>query len=385
MAQLDKASKPAPPERSPPAARPTSAIVSTALSPPGGNGIAASVASRQRADGDHRSGLALASSAAPSTVSTEALQRQALPTTPPGASGPIEPLSAHERRLQTFGYTADRFRSIPRDQLSVDAGIAYDNAKRWGLDPYQAVADFAFHQRFKQDMAQQGDGSRLRSEADAFREARNSTSGFGRVDAAMPRVDITQGIGKVLSVGIDIVINVEGLVPGWASRVPPARIGLGAPARSVSQFGTIAEDALFMITDGEFYAKGTLDGGRLDLTLSLIDRTQIPTRRSAIRGKAAFDQIMSHFGDQVKTINGLWIDHPWLGDNFQTFKAWEKAGANVAAMKTFTGKMASRWGFQVRSVTLVNESTVEPIFERLRLPPQFDLNVDLLRRPKPAH
>ena len=53
--------------------------------------------------------------------------------------------------------------------------------------------------------------------------------------------------------------------------------------------------------------------------------------------------MMDHFGDAARGIRGNWLD----GDNLKTFNELTEQGISpeVAAAKTFTGKMAAEHGF----------------------------------------
>jgi len=74
-----------------------------------------------------------------------------------------------------------------------------------------------------------------------------------------------------------------------------------------------------------------------DLTL-LVNRNE----GSPLRGSEMFDKVMNHFGDRVNSITGNFID-----DNRETFNRLTAAGADdtTAALGTWTGKQASRYGF----------------------------------------
>jgi hypothetical protein len=85
------------------------------------------------------------------------------------------------------------------------------------------------------------------------------------------------------------------------------------------------------------------------------------------RGGEMFDEAMRAFGPNVKGIRGNWFGtDPKMSDNFDSFKAALKSGLppEEAALHTFTGHMAAKWGFTHATVVLNDAEMVIVEFRR---------------------
>lgn len=79
--------------------------------------------------------------------------------------------------------------------------------------------------------------------------------------------------------------------------------------------------------------------GILRITLRATERTP--------RGSVIFGHMMDAIGDQAHTIQGQWATRPGFTDNLDAFNAGIRNGLSPteAALNTFTGKMAARYGY----------------------------------------
>ncbi len=108
--------------------------------------------------------------------------------------------------------------------------------------------------------------------------------------------------------------------------------------------------------DYGFYAlldeNGTL---KLDVRLQNINTGA----RSHLRGSELFAEMIQHFGrDRIKVIVGRWSE----GTNYDAFYAelFNGASAEEAALRTWTGRMASSYGFdKVKYIEILNPYTEE--------------------------
>jgi hypothetical protein len=77
-----------------------------------------------------------------------------------------------------------------------------------------------------------------------------------------------------------------------------------------------------------------------------------------------FDEAMRAFGPNVKGVRGNWFGTGEMTDNFDSFKDALKSGLppEEAALHTFTGHMAAKWGFT--RATIVSNDAEKVIVER---------------------
>jgi hypothetical protein len=121
-------------------------------------------------------------------------------------------------------------------------------------------------------------------------------------------------------------------------------------ARGVSYYSN--ESVFYAIDAKGFYAKGFLtERGELLTDLRLQNSTG---RAQHMRGSEIFDEIVSHFGPRIKTVVGYWQSFgPSPSTNFvhyhyQISPGWTRPSFEKqvdAALSTWTGKHASRYGF----------------------------------------
>lgn len=97
----------------------------------------------------------------------------------------------------------------------------------------------------------------------------------------------------------------------------------------------------FAHVNGKYGVAATLDSkGTLDLYVKAKEGL-------TPRGGAMFNEALAAYGSNVYTIRGTWLGGGELADNYLSFRAAIAAGLTPeqAALGTFTGKMASRAGF----------------------------------------
>jgi hypothetical protein len=104
-------------------------------------------------------------------------------------------------------------------------------------------------------------------------------------------------------------------------------------------------------TDHRFFISAYLDRND-NLLFTIIRKILGATDKSLIPAEMFFDVMMIHFqncaGGLPLAIRAIWDNSdPQLVTNLQRFNDAIKAGADpeTAAWKTFTGKMAKKWGF----------------------------------------
>lgn len=95
----------------------------------------------------------------------------------------------------------------------------------------------------------------------------------------------------------------------------------------------------------QFFAKGSLSNGVLELNLSLVGHKG--RRVKDFRGRDEFDRILDHFGHSVRVIKGDWVRRLGQTDNLDEFNAGIATGIppESAALQTWTGRQAARRGF----------------------------------------
>ncbi|NUP28708.1 MAG: hypothetical protein HOQ36_02750 [Nocardia sp.] len=103
-----------------------------------------------------------------------------------------------------------------------------------------------------------------------------------------------------------------------------------------------------MITDTSYVISHDASGSGViadldeDGSLSLM-MENYPKKGSPLRGKAMFEELMTHFGDGVRQIRAIWV----YGDNLAGFNAAVREGATLvqAAKSTWTAGRAAHYGF----------------------------------------
>ena len=79
-----------------------------------------------------------------------------------------------------------------------------------------------------------------------------------------------------------------------------------------------------------------------------------------------FAEAMEAFGPNVRGVRGTWMRGGDIADNFDAFKAATAAGAapESAALQTFTGRMAQKYGFS--NATVVTNEAGKAVVEFTR-------------------
>ncbi len=111
----------------------------------------------------------------------------------------------------------------------------------------------------------------------------------------------------------------------------------------------------------EYFLEGELfKDGVLEFNINLKDFSS--KKRSHTRGADVFKEMLRHFGvKNIRAIRGIWSS----GDNYDVFlKSLPILGAKKAALKTWTGQQAARWGFTRVKTVSVKDRHIEVLFTR---------------------
>jgi RHS repeat-associated protein len=159
-------------------------------------------------------------------------------------------------------------------------------------------------------------------------------------------------------------VTVDGAWGGYGGGYAAALRGTAKRAAQASGSSAAASRSAGEISSYQAYLQGEagLDatlapGGILDLYIKVGPNT--PT------GGQMFTEAMWMFGDRVKAIRGTWLNVPGLKDNFVKYKELIKnLSDEQAALGTFTGKMAQRFGFDQAEIIEDTARAVTVIFTR---------------------
>jgi hypothetical protein len=110
----------------------------------------------------------------------------------------------------------------------------------------------------------------------------------------------------------------------------------------------------------KFFFLSDIRNGTVYINASLRNKKR---HSNELSGKVLFDHMMMHYTpERVKTIIGHWYDY---SDNHKAFiKAMDSGMTpSEAALETWTGKQAAKYGYKYASVTFAKHRSMDPSFD----------------------
>ncbi|HEX8867243.1 MAG TPA: hypothetical protein VF821_16410, partial [Lentzea sp.] len=139
----------------------------------------------------------------------------------------------------------------------------------------------------------------------------------------------------------------QGEACAWTAMAifPPAYIGRYAKlaAFGIKSTRISANEVKIFLLDDSYLWSEINEAGHVDIIVK-VAKTEEEVKG---RGRALVHTALAKFGGRITQINGTWIGGGDMADNLITFnKVWKETGSKeIAAQRTFTGKMAGEFGF----------------------------------------
>jgi hypothetical protein len=126
--------------------------------------------------------------------------------------------------------------------------------------------------------------------------------------------------------------------------------------------------------DRRFCISGRIDPHSDYLTFRIVTRILSTGEKSAVKPEELFDAMMAHFGQQPgglpEAIRGIWdSSDPEFVTNLERFNAALAAGNDeaTAARATFTGRMATKYGYNTVVVGVTDPPNGPPPYTKVNV------------------